>query len=70
MAERSLTKTLTEAARAAVQASDWERDRKAWNLPRAKDRTVPHAADQGQPGAGEGPAQPGAEPPATPPETK
>jgi hypothetical protein len=32
---RSLTETLDEAAQAAAQASDWERDQEAWNLPRA-----------------------------------
>ena len=32
---RSLTETLDEAAQAAVQASDRERDQEAWNLPRA-----------------------------------
>ena len=29
---RSLTETLDEAAPAAAQASDWERDQEAWNL--------------------------------------
>jgi hypothetical protein len=32
---RSLSETLAEAAHAAVEPSDWERDRVAWNLPRA-----------------------------------
>jgi hypothetical protein len=32
---RSLNETLTAAARAAVEANDWERDRQAWNLPRS-----------------------------------
>ena len=32
---RSVTETLDEAAQAAVQASDRERDQEAWNLPRA-----------------------------------
>lgn len=32
---RSFTETLTDAARAAAQASTWERDQESWNLPRA-----------------------------------
>ena len=35
MIARSLSETLAEAAHAAVEPSDWERDRVAWNLPRA-----------------------------------
>ena len=35
-----LSETLTEAARAAVEPSDWERDRVAWNLPRAPRRAT------------------------------
>ena len=30
----------TAAARAAAEASDWERDREAWNLPRAQGGTI------------------------------
>ena len=33
MIARSLSETLTEAAHAAVEPSDWERDQLAWNLP-------------------------------------
>lgn len=30
---QSLTEALADAARAAVETSDWERDQEAWNLP-------------------------------------
>ena len=42
---RALTETLTEAARAAVEVSDWERDQKAWNLPRAQGEAIAREAD-------------------------
>jgi hypothetical protein len=35
-----LTETLTEAAQAAAKADHLERDREAWNLPRAPAKTV------------------------------
>ena len=35
MIARFLSETLAEAAHAAVEPSDWERDQVAWNLPRA-----------------------------------
>ena len=37
---QSLTKTLTKAAQAAVRADHLERDREAWNLPRAPVETA------------------------------
>ena len=43
---RSLTETLDEAAQAAVQASDWERDQVAWNLPRASGGTIASGSDE------------------------
>jgi hypothetical protein len=67
---RSLNGTLTEAARAAVQASDWELDREAWNLPHAKDEAVPRPADPDDGGAAERHAQPEGDKPATPPKPK
>jgi len=45
----SLNTTLTEAARAAVQARAWERDREAWNLPHATGEGVPRPADRHEP---------------------
>jgi hypothetical protein len=51
---RSLNTTLTEAARAAVQAREWERDREAWNLPHAKDEGP---VDRGERIAGDDDAQ-------------
>ena len=67
---RSLTETLTEAARAAVDVSEWERDREAWNLPRAQAGALPDEAGEGEADAGEGdPQQDDAEPPAPPPES-
>ena len=41
-----LTETLTEAAQTAVKADHLERDREAWNLPRALEDTVFHGADR------------------------
>lgn len=42
-----LTETLPEAAQAAQSADHVERDRAAWNLPRASERTVPASAHRG-----------------------
>ena len=70
MAAPSLNGTLTEAARAAVQARDWERDREAWNLPHAKDGTVQRPADRDERAAGDGEAQQEGEPPAAQPESR
>jgi hypothetical protein len=42
----SLTETLTEAAQAAVRADHLERDREAWNLPRASTEAVPQEPDR------------------------
>jgi hypothetical protein len=39
---QSLTETLTEAAQAAAKADHSERDREAWNLPRARAETKLH----------------------------
>ena len=66
--ERSLTETLTEAAREAAEARDWERDQDAWNLPRARRETSPRPADTGENDARKNdPGEP-EEPPATQPE--
>jgi hypothetical protein len=64
---RSLTETLTDAARQAVEASEWERDQDAWNLPRARGETNAPRADVDEHDAREGePDEPG-DPPATSP---
>jgi hypothetical protein len=66
---RCLDETLTAAARAAVEANDWERDREAWNLPRTQSDTIAQEpgedeadAPDGDPGKRDGHA------PALPPE--
>jgi hypothetical protein len=65
---RSLNETLTAAARAAVEANDWERDQEAWNLPRAQG-TIAQEAREDEPDAREGDPDKGeAHPPALPPE--
>jgi hypothetical protein len=43
---RSRTERLDEAAQAAVQVSAWERDQKAWNLPRASGGAIASGADE------------------------
>jgi hypothetical protein len=50
---QSATETLDEAAQSAAPASDLERDRQAWNLPRAPRGAVASEADKdkGRPGA-------------------
>ena len=40
---QSLAETLTEAAQAAAKAEHLERDREAWNLPRARGETASRA---------------------------
>jgi len=55
---RSVSKTPTETARAAVRASDWERNRQAWNLPHATDAAVARPEDDVQSIAAEGSAEP------------
>ena len=44
---RSSTDTLTTAAQVAAQAQDSERNREAWNLPRATGKPAPGAASGG-----------------------
>ena len=44
---QSVTGTLTESARAAVRADHSERDREAWNLPRARADTLVRSAYRG-----------------------
>ena len=57
MPAQSLTEALTEAARTAAEASNWERDQQAWNLPRAQGETGP---DEAENDAGKGePGEPG-----------
>jgi hypothetical protein len=61
----------TAAARAADEARDWERDRKAWNLPRAQIRTIAPIAGDDKDEAGaedDDPEKQDASPPASPPE--
>jgi hypothetical protein len=48
MVARSRPETITEAAQATVHASDWERDREAWNLPRAPRETIAGGADKNE----------------------
>jgi hypothetical protein len=42
---QSLTETVTDAAQAAAKADHLERDREAWNLPRAQTETRLHGTD-------------------------
>jgi hypothetical protein len=68
---RSLTETLDEAAQAAVQASDSERDREAWNLPRAPGGTIASWADKDENKSGErDPGEQGPDLPASPKTTE
>ena len=67
MVARSVTKTPAEAARVAVQARDWERNREAWNLPHATDAAVDRPADHDEPIAVESSAEPDRKPRVTPP---
>jgi hypothetical protein len=65
---QSLTETLTEAARAAAEESDWERDREAWNLPRAHAGTIDQEPDEDDVDVADtGPEKRRSDPPATPP---
>lgn len=67
---RSLTETLTEAARAAVEVSHWERDQEAWNLPRAQGGTIARGPGKDEPDAGESDlGVQGEDPPSISPET-
>jgi hypothetical protein len=67
---RSLAETLTDAAREAVETSEWEREQEAWNPPRADERGIARAAGDGDTGAEEGVSEgPQADPPPLPPET-
>ena len=67
---RSLAQTLTDAAREAVETSEWEREQEAWNPPRADERGIARAAGDGHTGAEEGVSErPQADPPPLPPET-
>jgi hypothetical protein len=68
LAARSLTETLTEAARAAVEVSEWERDQEAWNLPRGQSGTIAPDVDEGEVDAAEGDLEQGEDPTAIPPE--
>jgi len=67
---RSLAETLTDAAREAVETSEWEREQEAWSPPRADERGIARAAGDGDTGAEEiAPEGPQADPPPIPPET-
>ena len=63
---RSLAETLTDAAREAVETSEWERDQEARNLPRADAGPIRRAVEDGETDAEEGVSE---EPRADPPET-
>lgn len=62
----------TAVARAADEARDWERDREAWNLPRAQSGTTiaPIAGEEEEEAGAEDddPEEQDASPAATPPE--
>ena len=62
---RSLTETLTDAARQAVEASEWERDQNAWNLPRARGETSARGTDIDEDDARKGDPGERGDPPAT-----
>ena len=67
---RSLAETLTDAAREAVETSEWERDQEARNLPRADGGPIRRAVEDGETDAEEGVSEePRADPPTIPPET-
>jgi hypothetical protein len=63
--ERSLTEVLAGAARDAREASDWERDQHAWNLPRARGETNARSADMDENDARKSDSDEPEEPPAT-----
>ena len=65
---QSLTEALTDAARAAVETSDWERDQEAWNLPRGEG-TKPSETDADDHTGQDRPAEGEADPPDTAPGT-
>ena len=66
---RSLAETLTDAAREAVETSEWERDQEARNLPRA-DGGPAGAVEDGETAAEEGVSEESrGDPPTIPPET-
>jgi len=65
---RSLAETLTDAAREAVETSEWEREQEARDLPRAD--AIRRAVEDGETDAEEGVSEePQADPPTIPPET-
>ena len=67
---RSLAETLTDAAREAVETSEWERDQEARNVPRADGGPIRRAVEDGETDAEEGVSEePRADPPTIPPET-
>jgi len=60
----------TAAARAADEAREWERDRKAWNLPRAQSGTITPIAREDEARAEDADLEKqDARPPASPPES-
>lgn len=67
MVARSRPEAFTEAARPAGKAGDWERDREAWNLPRAPRGTIAGGVDENDQNVG--PGEQGAGPPAISAET-
>jgi hypothetical protein len=67
---RSLAETLTDAAREAVETSEWERDQEARDLPRADAGPIRRAVDDDETDAEEGVSEePQADPPTIPPDT-
>jgi hypothetical protein len=66
----SVNEAPNAAARAAVEARDWERNREAWNLPRAQSGTIAPVAGEDEDKADAGDDDPEtreATPPASPP---
>jgi hypothetical protein len=64
----SLTETLTDAARQAVETSHWERDQQAWNLPPAPGEPIARGADESETDAEAGVADEPRADPRDPPE--
>lgn len=67
LAAQSLTETLTEAARAAMAVSEWERDQEAWNLPRAHGGTIAPDVEKAEADVAEGDREQRQDPPPIPP---
>ena len=64
-----MARVLTEARQALLGLGDWERDQKAWNLPRAPGAALARGADKAGDGGGEGELAERGSDPAIAPET-